>query len=187
MNLKNKKKKKRSKYKISLKRDKILTNTRITFSLIFLFKFWIEKKKISWRRNTVNINQYYCSLRSAYKSCTVSSSACNPNFKQIHLSNQSVKIFPRTSPPQLGIPLSNAYTEFHYFDPRLHGFVSCSDSNRLCLFNCFVELAFPSFERIIMQSQCTTALPNNCNYPPKTSREISCPCILLSLIRYNFL
>lgn len=114
-------------------------------------------------------------MRSAYKSCTVSSSACNPNFKQIHLSNQSVKIFPRTSPPQLGIPLSNAYTEFHYFDPRLHGFVSCSDSNRLCLFNCFVELAFPSFERIIMQSQCTTALPNNCNYPPKTSREISCP------------
>lgn len=129
-------------------------------------------------------------VHCAYKSCTVSSSTCNPNFKQIHLSNQSVKIFPRTSLPQLGIPLSNAYTEFHYFDPQLHGFVSCSDSNRLCLFSCFVELAFPSVRTDYHAIAMHYRIPNNCNYPSKTSRllrEISCRCILLSLIRYNFL
>lgn len=92
-------------------------------------------------------------MRCAYKSCTIWSSTCNPNFKQIHLSNQSVKIFPRTSLSQLEIPLSNAYRVPLLWPSALYP----AAIQRLCLFSCFVELAFPSFERIIMQSQCTTA------------------------------
>lgn len=120
-------------------------------------------------------------MRCAYKSCTIWSSSCNPNFKQIHLSNQSVKIFPRTSLSQLGIPLSNAYRVPLLWPSALYP----AAIQRLCLFSCFVELAFPSFERIIMQSQCTTAYQIIATIPSKTSRllrEICCRCILLLLL-----
>lgn len=120
-------------------------------------------------------------MRCAYKSYTIWSSSCNPNFKQIHLSNQSVKIFPRTSLSQLGIPLSNAYRVPLLWPSALYP----AAIQRLCLFSCFVELAFPSFERIIMQSQCTTAYQIIATIPSKTSRllrEICCRCILLLLL-----